>query len=349
MSAVLRFLSGSRAQESSIGTVVLLPHQRLLHFKTTWYAIQRHSTILDKWKRQEKLIPDIERISHLLCDECTRADRVAPKACLEFALQRDIFSWLVTLAVGGPPTLAGCIIQAYIAIIENQDEDFMTHEIISNNLTTLFKHLNKRKHKAYLVQETVKLLFVICSKIHHYPPLLSMFFDGTAWKDRLKYTSADNFRAPEVSSNGHPRFEEEFLIFYLLIDNMHGTEDHGDFCRTGLLYLIDSCRSSADIQRWIAESEFPIFITVGLGSHYSLLGSKLHIVNVTSQDLLLTTSTDTPSVSTSLGDGVKISSDPDYLEAYEGFLAYLAYWQDVFVISSEACLRSTLVDSYRAL
>lgn len=350
MSAILSFLSGARPEESTTTKIVLLPHQRLLHFKTTWYAIQRHSTILDKWQRQGKLIPDIEKIGLLLCDECKRADRVAPKACLEFALQRDIFSWLATLAIGGPSTLTGCIVQAYTAIIENQDEDFMVHEIISSNLAKLFRLLKAHRNKELLTNETVQLLFVICSKIHHYPPLLSIFFDGPAWQERLKHQSASNPSPPLGTTNSDlPRFEEEFLIFYLLIDNMHNTGVNGDFCRTGLLYLIDSCRSTPDVQQWMAESELAIFLTVGLGSHYSLLGSDLHIINPSSRDLLLATSTDEPTRTTADSDVAILSSNADFLEAYQGFLVYLAYWQDVLVTSSDSVLHETLIECFQKL
>lgn len=350
MSGLLRFLGLTQSDQPRDATLIE-PHQRLLHLKAAWHSMQRHSVIVDKSKREQKLIPEIKLVVSLLLDECTRADRFAPKACLEFALHRDIFLWLVTLAVNGPAGLTRHIISAFTELVEIHDEDFLTHEAVCKSLIVLLKYLNRKTHKEAMLGPTIQLLFCICSKIHLYPPLLSMFFDATSWLDRLSASSLAN--SPEsCETHSWERVEEDFLIFYLLTDNMHQLDQNGDFCRTGLLYLIDAAKDDDTIQRWIAESEFPILLTVGLGSHYSSLGMKLRIEYDTNKDLLLASSHDRIhdlSSASNSNDRTNSSSDPAFIDALNKFMTYLAYWQDVLRYSHSPELKSTLLDSLKIL
>jgi Retinoic acid induced 16-like protein len=65
--------------------------------------------------------------------------------------------------------------------------------------------------------------------------------------------------------------KEEFPLFYLLIDYVHHEGKVGDFARTGLLYIIEAASSSADLEKWIVESDLATLMASGLGALYSQL------------------------------------------------------------------------------
>lgn len=350
MSRIFRFLGASKIRETPQNGPIQ-PHQRLRYLKFLWHTIQRNSTISDKSKRQERLIPDIEKLTELLVDECTRPDRQAPRASLEYTLQRGIFSWLATLAIGGPQSLTRCIISSFTSVVEVEDDDFLTHEAVCKPLASLFRYLTQRTHKEALMDHVIQLLFAICSKVRHYPALLAMFFDGEAWLDRVGPLSAhESVTSADVATP--IRYEDEFLIFYLLLDNMHLPEQNGDFCRTGLLYVLRAANAHPILLRWIADSELPTFLTVGLGSHFSALGSKLRIEYDPNEDLLLASSRDIkeafgkclPSTET-----VTSSINAKFVDAFEKYLTYLAYWQDILEVCTTQDLRRNLLESYRVL
>lgn len=350
MSRFFGFLGASKIREAPSDEHVR-PYQRLRLLRTCWHAIQRNSTLIDKARRQDLLVPEIEKLGRLLIDECVRADRSAPRACLEYTLGKGIFSWLVTVASGGPNGLTRCIISTFMEIIEIQDDDFLTQEVICKSLSSLFRYLTQRTRKDDMTDQMVRLLFSICSKIHHYPPLLAMFFDHVGWLERVGPLSGK--ASSSYTDAGIPvRYEDEFLLFYLLMDNMHQPGSSGDFCRTGLLYIIESANNNTLLQCWIADSELPTFLTVGLGSHYSALGSKLRIEYGADQDLLLASSSEHVDRNPQLSMGlelVKSSSDPAFLASLGRYLTYLAYWQDILTICGQHELHDSLMDAYRIL
>lgn len=352
MNSFLRFLGASRLTESAVDKP-LQPYQRFRVLRTTWHSIQRNSTIVDKVIRQDKLLPDIQKITELLIDECTRPDRIAPRVCVEYTLQKGIFPWLVTLACGGPTGLTRKIISVFVDVIETQDENFLSQEVVCRSLNTLLRSLTQRMHKETMTDQIVQLLFSICSKVHQHSPLLAMFFDDVAYLDRTGQVSSSLAHSSTMIDTVVPvRFEDEFLVFYLLIDNMHQPEELGDFCRMGLLYILETANENLTLQKWIAESELPIFLTVGLGSHYSALGSKLHIEQSIDHDLMLASSCKPHPEFMKLNKHhleVKASSDPDFMSSFEQYLTYLAYWQDILEICQQDELRSTLLDSFRIL
>lgn len=328
MSSFFRFLSPSKVEEQVLPARSrdLSPAQRFSHFKATWRAIQKHSTIVDKKQRSTQLHPHIIALTDYLLDEETRADRASPKACLEFAIQRDVFSWLLTLALSGPQELTVAIARSFTSLVEVQDDGFLTHEVVCKNVNLLLDHLAKRTHKVALLERMVDLLFAICSRIHHYPPLLAMFFDTASWHDR-------------AGASSDIRHEEEFLIFYQLMDNMHQPDRLGDFCRTGLLYILNASKDNEDVQKWIGESELPTFLAVGIGSNYSALGLKI-VPNGTALNglFLPRTHLDDPNQA---GD---VST-----ATFDRFMMYLCYWQDMLATISSVQLKSIFLTSLRAL
>ncbi|ORY84972.1 Retinoic acid induced 16-like protein-domain-containing protein [Protomyces lactucae-debilis] len=263
MSSFFRFLYSPSVADKPVSYASLSPAQRFTQFKLTWLTVQRSSALSGRHERQQTLISLVDTLSSILHDEVTRQGRGQRasstagsygKSCLEYALQRDVFGWLVELAISqklgqdGELGLARSVAGFLTSLVESQDDDFLTHEVVCKahlRLLRFLGHLRIPADSEEARESMMELLFAICQKIRHFRPLLAMFFDADAWRARNDRPNAESCQ------------EDEFLIFHLLASQMHRTGRAGDFARAGLLMIVESANDSDEVQRWIAESDFP--------------------------------------------------------------------------------------------
>jgi len=109
--------------------------------------------------------------------------------------------------------------------------------------------------------DIVELLFAIATKIRLKPATLPVWFVPV--KNNGNRSNA--MRPVEAP------FEDDFPLFYLLLNYVHHEGSVGDFARTGLLYLVESTSHSEVLERWIIESDLATLMASGLGALYSQL------------------------------------------------------------------------------
>ena len=136
-------------------------------------------------------------------------------------------------------------------------------------------------------------------------------------------------------------------MFYLLIEYVHQEGRIGDFARTGLLYIIEATSSTADLAKWLVQSDLATLMASGLGALYSQLSRKL-VISYPEGD---------PPPILALSDfapkpppyGVEVSTSPEFKTHLDTFLSYLVFWQDVLEHCRAADVKHTLLDHFQVL
>jgi hypothetical protein len=128
--------------------------------------------------------------------------------------------------------------------------------------------------------EIVELLFGIAAKIRLQPDILPMWFttrsdhvngmSGLGISDGSQDDILGTAKVGATITEGITR-QEDFPLFYLLINYVHHEGRVGDFARTGLLYLIESASNSESLETWLVESDLATLMASGLGALYSQL------------------------------------------------------------------------------
>lgn len=131
------------------------------------------------------------------------------------------------------------------------------------------------------------------------------------------------------------------------MDHVHLEGRTGDFARTGMLYLIETASSSADLELWMVDSDLATYMASALGALYSSLSSKL---------ILSHRQGGTPSILV-LSDyapaqpfgGAEASTSPDFEQHLEAFMSNLLFWQDVLEHCKSDAVKQSLLDHFQIL
>lgn len=121
----------------------------------------------------------------------------------------------------------------------------------------------------------MEVLFGVATKLRSEPGLLSTWFRP----------SKKGWALPSEQQQAHKN-EEEFPLFYKLLDYVHRDARTGEFARTGLLYLIEAGARSTALQQWIIESDLATLMASGLGALYSQLSTSVHSSSLENHVLL---------------------------------------------------------------
>ncbi|BFZ53497.1 hypothetical protein PYCC9005_000522 [Savitreella phatthalungensis] len=245
-------------------------------FKTRdlWLAIQRHSKIDDASKREAKLIHDLAQLKRLFeddeaLDEASRSSRV----CLEYALQRDAFTWLTQLALDGPTAITASFMTLMVSLVEKQDDDFLAQEDVCRNLQRLFQYLyTRRRHQSHLLLDTAELLTRICQKTMKLPPLISIWFDRDIWRLRVPLGQEHLFDRTFVVRQtvaDDRALRDEFLLFQLLLAHVSERDAIGRLSRDCIFMLVAAARDEPEALLWIGVSDLPKVIATTLGACWS--------------------------------------------------------------------------------
>ena len=113
--------------------------------------------------------------------------------------------------------------------------------------------------------ELMEVLFGVASRIRIEPELLPKWFNPHAFQP-------DSIGDHE--SSGPPELltrNDQFPLFYLLLQYVPSEGRCGEFARMGLLYIIEIAGHSEDLERWIVEGDMAELLAGGLGALYGQL------------------------------------------------------------------------------
>ncbi|KAI7829805.1 Retinoic acid induced 16-like protein-domain-containing protein [Gamsiella multidivaricata] len=157
----------------------------------------------------------------------------------------------------------------------------------------------------------------------------------------------------EPTGNQTLKRSHEFLLFTYLSKFVHREGKAGDFARTGLLFLTELATGS--LGEYILDSEFPTYLTAGVGALYSQLPRQL-IVKGSPNDLNSsstfsadnTSSTET-AIRASRRANIELSTSADFQSRLDAFLKVLEFCQDVLVRCPNTEIAATLLASFKSV
>ena len=298
----------------------------------------------------------LESLRRMLLDE-SRAS--APHLCVEQAASVHIYVAATALASLDPNGAAARETIGFLnVLVDSEDEDFLQSPAFADATTGLAVKLStcegvSAETKAVLFE----LLFSIAAKLRLRPAYMNYWF-----KPDLR---SEEGLSTEISGRkpSHPR-EEEFPLFYLLLNNVHIERRVGEFARTGLLYIIESAAHSETLEKWIIESDLAAMMASGLGALYSQLNRHVNLIyrNITPNQILCRklvcsyakgavpavvafSDTSKPLYNVNAQE----TSFSEFRSSVEAFLTYLNFWQDTMEHCASADIRQTLLDHFEFL
>ena len=292
----------------------------------------------------------------MLLDE-SRAS--APHLCVEHAASIHIYVAATALASLDPNGAAARETISFLnVLVDSEDEDFLQSPAFANATTDLAVKLSafeggSAETKAVLFE----LLFSIAARLRLRPAYMNYWFKPDMRREE-GLSAKISRRKPS-----HPR-EEQFPLFYLLLNNVHIERRVGEFARTGLLYIIESAAHSETLEEWIIESDLAAMMASGLGALYSQLNRHVESIcrNISSNQVLcrklvcsyakgvvpaVIAFSDTSQPPYNVN--VQETSFPEFQSSAEAFLTYLNFWQDTMERCASADIRQTLLDHFEFL
>ena len=190
----------------------------------------------------------------------------SPHLCLEYAASEQTYN-IATQIVRIQPT--GSFTPAAIGLlnvlVDYEEGDFLQSPSFANAVTDLAIQLATYESLEADTEATLfELLFSIAAKLKLQPQCVSHWFKPDQEPEARTHTGQPRRESP------HSR-EEDFPLFYLLLNNVHQEDRVGEFARTGLLYLVESTAHSEALEKWIIESDLAALMASGLGALYSQL------------------------------------------------------------------------------
>ena len=206
--------------------------------------------------------------------------------------------------------------------------------------------------------ELVELLFEICAKIRIDPNILPAWFYPERGQSPPNGRTHDQFQPPRRSAS--ITRQDQFPLFYVLVDFVHNDGSSGDFARTGLLYLIETTSKSQNLEKWMIESDLAPQMASGLGALYSRLSRAP--ASIPQGIIFSPTPPNGPSMtrpknrhrvpgefSDDESDETQDDEPTESLQSVNAFLSYLAFWQDTLNHCSSAEVADTLLDHFQVL
>lgn len=158
------------------------------------------------------------------------------------------------------------IVQEALAIFkilqDSEEGDFLKDKAFADALTGFVGSVCAGVLPVETEAAAMEVLFGIAAKLRLEPDLLPTWFRP----------SKRGWALPSGSQPLHKN-EEEFQLFYKLLDYVHHDLRTGEFARTGLLYIIEAGVYSPALERWIIESDLATLMASGLGALYSQLST----------------------------------------------------------------------------
>lgn len=201
-----------------------------------------------------------------------------PHRCLAFALSSQLPSRLFDIALKLNDDRSVRAALSIFSLLVDSEEDLVGDESFAGSLINLAKTVARvDATRSDVLADLVELLFGVATNIRMQPDILPAWF---------KPKSVEQLIAAEEDSTiteGHAyagvKHEEEFPLFYMLMNYVHYEKPVGDFARTGLLYIIESASNSQELEYWLVECDLADLMASGLGALYSQLSRSYPLLS----------------------------------------------------------------------
>ncbi|MCJ1386577.1 hypothetical protein MMC17_009703 [Xylographa soralifera] len=338
-------LIGGAASTPKKQSIHKTPQQRLAQFKSTYNALLRI------WHNGDSVSTDVfvaenvriclRRLSELLQDDSRGP---TPHLCVSFAATSRLL--VIVCRVGSTFKDDGITHEALgicSLLIDSEEEAFLEDRSFANILPQFVNSVMRAALAAVDVEienAMLEVLFGIASRIRLQPEVLSIWFRPSAHRH-------GNFQDDRINETSVSTRNEDFPLFYLLLQYVPAEGRAGEFARMGLLYLIESAVHSEALERWIVEGDMASFMASGLGALYSQLSRKLSLSYF--QDEIPTVLSLADRVESGTVAGAAETTSPEYQAYLATFLASLVFWQDLLEHCTSIDVKQTLLDHFQFL
>ncbi|KAI9792212.1 MAG: hypothetical protein M1816_002753 [Peltula sp. TS41687] len=311
------------------------------HLTESW---RRYEISLSKPVSAEPIRVCLERLAAILKEESTA---LGPHRCLAFALSSQLPSLLFDIALNVNDKKSTRAALSIFSLLVDSEEVLVGDEGFAGSLINLAKTIAGADTTGLdILADLVELLFGVATNIRLQPDILPAWF---------KPKSVEQLNAAEEDSyftQGHAhagvRHQEEFALFYMLMDYVHYEKPIGDFARTGLLYIIESASSSQELEYWLVECDLADLMASGLGALYSQLSRKLTVSFSEEDELPAILALSDYSELQPISDA-QSSNSSEFRTHMDTFLSYLMFWQDVLEHCNFPEVKRTLLDHFQVL
>ncbi|MCJ1308363.1 hypothetical protein MMC25_002016 [Agyrium rufum] len=329
-----------------------IPQQRLEAFKA------HYSEVLHIWQNGNDVPRDaitaetirilLSRLADLISDDLRGP---TPHPCVSFVATNRL---PVTVSRIASSFLNDGIIHEALSIcnllIDCEEEGFLEDRSFADAITSLVTNVSRSGVLLAGDLETeslmVEVLFTIASRARLEPHILPIWFRPKALNDESESEKGSNI-ASEHDHHGRGTGLEEFPLFHLLLHHVAHKGRAGEFGRMGVLYIIESASRSAELEKWIVESDTATFIASSLGALYSQLSRKLVLSFAEKETPAILDFSETRQPNGNQ-DGARTTSE-EYQVHLETFLAYLMFWQDILEHCTSVQVKQTLLDHFQYL
>ncbi|KAI9812665.1 MAG: hypothetical protein M1826_002787 [Phylliscum demangeonii] len=346
-----RFMGGMAAWPSPKQDVARRPEHLLAAFTRT------HDLLIQSWRRFASVPPSaataepvrllLDRLAAILHDESgTPGAHPCSSAAISFHLPASVCEIGLVAEDAGVMHAA---VATFNALLDTE-EDMVGNAGFAQSLVKLAKGVTASAATVHagssIVSDVVELLFGVATKIRLQPDILPVWFKERG-RDVGRPDDATHRGRPNTAAGSTARQDQDFPLFYALLQYVHYESPIGDFARTGILYIIESAARSHDLECWLVECDLATLMASGLGALYSQLSRKLTVSLPTDQLPSVLAMSDV--AETASKANAQTSGSLEYRTNMETFLSYLMFWQDVLDHCPSIDVQSTLLDHFQVL
>ncbi|KAJ3156931.1 hypothetical protein HDU86_003466 [Geranomyces michiganensis] len=290
--------------KSRLDQLALTPRKasagNLLHkFQICWDAVQYELTTeaeesLTRTVDETDIPSSLQQMLDILLKEQRSLETglISANSCAEMFLNTDILGQLVALSATDTPVglrrEVVSMVSALISLLEGQS---LFHKSVNGAIRMLIAEALADRSFKYET-EMLELESNIATKIKELPALLNLFFIQNAKRPKNVPASEDEDRDEQLSDLATPPVTQSviggmvgavvaapitsahhFPLFDHLMRYLNTEGRHGDVARTSCSLLLDV--GTPDMQIYLAESDFVIVVTAGLGGLFSQLPALL--------------------------------------------------------------------------
>lgn len=278
----------------------------------------------------ESLEKTINTLTSVLKEEQKLASNEQIDVCAKWFLKEGGLNAVAKNIKNVPGWLYLNIFALFRTLFDSDHEMIIRDKELIQSTTIFLQNMTNLNLDRPQEEDFAQLLFIMVSKIKANPEVV---------KEWLKVVE---------NSNNSRSYQDEFPLFYLLLDYVYHDGNVGEYARTGLLYLVDLISISKDIETWVLESDLCTLIASGLGALYSQLNRGVWKLESLCSELpaVVSLSHDTdPAVANQ-----KAKNDSKKYKVHvENFISYLQFWQDMINYCQSEKLKERLLAHFDVL
>ncbi|KAI8586127.1 Retinoic acid induced 16-like protein-domain-containing protein [Geranomyces variabilis] len=270
----------------------------LLHkFQICWDAVQYELTAeaeenLTRTVDETDIPSSLQQMLDILLKEQRSLETglISANSCAEMFLNTDLLGQLVALSATDTPLgfrrEVISMLSALISLLEGQS---LFHKSVNGAIRVLIAEALADRSFKYEA-EMLELESNIATKIKELPALLNLFFihntvrpKNVPAQEEQEETHSESLTPPVTQMLGgmvgaisvapSVKSAYQFPLFDHLMRYLNTEGRHGDVARTSCSLLLDV--GTPDMQKYLAESDFVIVVTAGLGGLFSQLPAQL--------------------------------------------------------------------------